>query len=882
MKIESCSIENFGKLSKAHFEFNDNLNIILKENGWGKSTLAAFIRAMFYGLENQGRRSEIENERKRFKPWQGGSFGGKLVFETKGVRYEITRTFGEKESNDTFELRNADTNLFSDRFSENIGEELFHINSESFMKTVFISQNDCASSETTDDINSRLGKISDTTDLNRFKAVDDKLTQMINELGPIRHGRLAILSKEIAEARKKVHDGERILDSIDSIEERIHGYETELNKLSYEQHVLNQRKIQAVADSKNNADRETYKGLLTEVEIKAAGVDDARARFHGKIPEDEVLDKWESDLVKISNLKAMAQGSVMTDAENAAYSELSRAFSEHPFEPSQNEDIIRDCLRFNELNSDRKKYALSDKEKEDILRYRRIFCNSAEPEGEVKSVMDKKCEVKRLSKEADGLYDDIKESEASIRALKKLSKRSGLTVTIFGVVLIIIALALFFLTNEPFIPGVDPRICEVALFPVGTLFFFVGIFKSSGSRELKTLEEDVHAKKGKYEGIISKIDGINDEIMAYLRSHGRNDDPEHFDSELQSLLSDAYLARSLFEKERDKGLHDHEEEISVLRTRISDYLSLYGVDSAEEMFLAELKGLEGNALRFEALDSKKRDLKRSEAEVETLREEIVKSLKDHSFEPSEELNWQIREIKEWVNEVNRAEGLYKDALARLDAFKETHAMDAVTSKDSSEDSISVSELELMQNELEVKKHYYEDLKNTEIRNLNGLREKYEEWLEDCEQFEKLSQESLDIKKKYDLYVTTKELLNEARENLTGRYTEPLQQGFEKYYRLITGMDATGYRLDANLDLTVDEAGVRRNTGLLSSAYKDLIGFCMRMAMADAMYKGEKPMLILDDPFVNLDDEKIRYASELLKLVSEQYQILYLTCREDRI
>lgn len=31
---------------------------------------------------------------------------------------------------------------------------------------------------------------------------------------------------------------------------------------------------------------------------------------------------------------------------------------------------------------------------------------------------------------------------------------------------------------------------------------------------------------------------------------------------------------------------------------------------------------------------------------------------------------------------------------------------------------------------------------------------------------------------------------------------------------------------------------------------------MRFALVDAMYPGEKPFLILDDPFVNLDDEKL--------------------------
>ena len=53
-------------------------------------------------------------------------------------------------------------------------------------------------------------------------------------------------------------------------------------------------------------------------------------------------------------------------------------------------------------------------------------------------------------------------------------------------------------------------------------------------------------------------------------------------------------------------------------------------------------------------------------------------------------------------------------------------------------------------------------------------------------------------------------------------------------------------------------------------------------MADAMYKGEKPVLIFDDPFVNLDDEKMVGAKKLLDEVKKHYQVIYLTCRENRI
>ena len=61
MRLISCHIENFGKLSDFSCEFSGGLNIICEDNGWGKSTFAAFIRAMFYRSEEHT--SELQSQR---------------------------------------------------------------------------------------------------------------------------------------------------------------------------------------------------------------------------------------------------------------------------------------------------------------------------------------------------------------------------------------------------------------------------------------------------------------------------------------------------------------------------------------------------------------------------------------------------------------------------------------------------------------------------------------------------------------------------------------------------------------------------------------------------------------------------------------------------
>lgn len=58
MKLIKCHIENFGKLSDFTYDFTDGCNTVCEENGWGKSTLAAFLRVMLSdsGMKGRGTR----------------------------------------------------------------------------------------------------------------------------------------------------------------------------------------------------------------------------------------------------------------------------------------------------------------------------------------------------------------------------------------------------------------------------------------------------------------------------------------------------------------------------------------------------------------------------------------------------------------------------------------------------------------------------------------------------------------------------------------------------------------------------------------------------------------------------------------------------------
>ena len=136
------------------------------------------------------------------------------------------------------------------------------------------------------------------------------------------------------------------------------------------------------------------------------------------------------------------------------------------------------------------------------------------------------------------------------------------------------------------------------------------------------------------------------------------------------------------------------------------------------------------------------------------------------------------------------------------------------------------------------------------------------------------------KDEYDILRLTAEFLKKADENLKIKYREPLQNSLNKYLSYISNINKK-VKIDIDMSITVEESGVEKVTDFYSKGYQNLFEICKRFALTDVLFKGEKPFIILDDPFYNLDDEKIASSLSLIKRLSEEYQIIYFVCHESR-
>ena len=139
MRLISLYIENFGTLSRYALDFEAGITTLTEPNGFGKTTLAEFIRAMFYGFPRKAKTLE-KSKRQKYAPWNGGPYGGNLIFEEEGRKWRIERTFGATPKGDTFCLIDVSTGKKSDRYGEQIGIELFGLDSDSFERSVYLPQ----------------------------------------------------------------------------------------------------------------------------------------------------------------------------------------------------------------------------------------------------------------------------------------------------------------------------------------------------------------------------------------------------------------------------------------------------------------------------------------------------------------------------------------------------------------------------------------------------------------------------------------------------------------------------------------------------------------------------------------------------------------------
>ena len=372
MLLKRCYVQGFGKLQEFSYEFSEGLNVICTENGWGKSTFAAFLRAMFYGLPQASARTKLEEaERRKYRPWNGGVMGGFLVFEANGKEYKAERTFGKKEAEDTFRLIDLSTNLDSSDFSAELGKELFGLDKEAYSRSTYLPQNKISDGGMNDSIGKKLGRMAEgDDDSGNFDKAYEHLEELRKKYIPDRQkdekGYVAELTRRLSEAQDGLENCRRKEESAKPWREKEQEAMSR-KKIAEEQLILCRERLeQAAAYEALAAKKLHYTELCGQEESLRIKKESMEGLFRGGVPE-------------LSELKRCRQA-----AEDVA--ELTGELRSYRLEPEEQQELLRLTGKFSQGLPDREEIQdcirLESETKEALFRTEQLYHQEKEKAGQ--------------------------------------------------------------------------------------------------------------------------------------------------------------------------------------------------------------------------------------------------------------------------------------------------------------------------------------------------------------------------------------------------------------------------------------------------------------------------------------------------------------------
>lgn len=232
MKLTLLHIISFGGLSNREIRLDDGVNVLYGPNESGKSSVAMFVKFIFYGLSAKSPKNGEPSERARCINRLTGQAAGYLLLETdEGIEYRIERAILTSDNSPARERVRIINRATGESFTgQNPGEYFFGVPEDVFLNTCFVGQNALvrpdAGSVNTAALNI-LSSADETVDVSRAIRTLDNVRREIchkngtgGELAELREQRSALAS-EMQNASGRSAEIIRVSSSLGDIKKRI-------------------------------------------------------------------------------------------------------------------------------------------------------------------------------------------------------------------------------------------------------------------------------------------------------------------------------------------------------------------------------------------------------------------------------------------------------------------------------------------------------------------------------------------------------------------------------------------------------------------------------------------------------------------------------------
>lgn len=126
-----------------------------------------------------------------------------------------------------------------------------------------------------------------------------------------------------------------------------------------------------------------------------------------------------------------------------------------------------------------------------------------------------------------------------------------------------------------------------------------------------------------------------------------------------------------------------------------------------------------------------------------------------------------------------------------------------------------------------------------------------------------------------------EVFKAQKENLHDNPMEDIADRFTHYLDVITDGKVNSEFPEADkLNMNIYSDNKLLDYGKLSEGTKETVSLAFRLAILDHLFPEGGGVIVLDDPFTDMDAERTAQSCKLLKDCADRHQIVFLTCKEE--
>ena len=869
MKLISCYIENFGGLSAFKMEFDAGLTVLREENGFGKTTLAEFIRAMLYGFPRQ---TKNLSKRKKYRPWNGGKCGGHLTFEHEGRVYRIERTFGATPRGDVFNLIDLQTGQKSLDFSEEIGLELFGLDADSFERSTYLPQNRDVGLLTTDSIRAKLGGlVEDENDVGGFEKAMKRLREKRSTYIPYT---ASATRGVVAEAGRQIVAVQQALDRAERSGEDLNRVEAEITRLE-EQKIRAEAEIEQVRTALTTANeaaarlvhRQQMARLEGEHRRSAAELQNLKNQYPKGVPQREELEQIADAVERMAQLATQPTTPADDNAQRFVEENQHRFADGVPTE-GQIEEMRQICDDFRVISAQLETCVLTPEDQAELEQARAFFAPGVPEEEELRAHAAALEEADRARRE------NLRLAAKTTITEPKYKVPSPLTIPLMaGLGVICVILGGILMTNSAATPG-------GFLLGIGVLVLLAAGFlllRSSATREVQGLDPQIQS-------LIRENDDRAAELEAPVRAFtSRYWDGPPADG-LRMIREQAARLNTLGQKEaslaqRRKALAEEKNEYNrTLRAFFARYFPGGYSGSGYDLLSRLQRESDAWTRALCQLEDREERLENHRLESAQVAEVMAACRERYGLAPRN--RDQVLRLRDDARRMAELEQTVVNLTQQTEEYRRTHA--EALSAPVEENAADPAMLRARERQLlTAQNRIGESLLDLRQRKQH-LREQADEAPELRDTLAQWKTQREEDKKRADLLDDTMAFLSQARDDLALSYMGPIRESFTGLMGRMTGEAKEKILVTPELEVKLERNGESRDLAAFSAGQTDLVMLCMRLSLVDALFRGTRPFVILDDPFINLDDRHTAEALRLLRDLAKDRQIIYLTCNSSRV